>query len=261
MGLEQHIKSWPVNERPRERLIRQGPETLSDAQLLAILLRTGSDRNNAVQLGIGLVERFGNLSALAQSSVAELCAIHGIGPAKAAQLLAALEVGRRSQSYPLSLNKRVQSSRDIYRHFQPLLRGIKKEVFKTVLLDSKNKIIRYVTVSEGSLNFSVVHPREVFNPAVRDSAASVIFLHNHPSGEPIPSSEDLESTRRLVAVGELLGIQVLDHVIIGDGTYFSFADRGLIKNMGDGKPRAVRSQRFQAKKKNPLKMYSERVPC
>jgi DNA repair protein RadC len=230
---EQAIKGWPLDERPRERLLDRGPEALSDAQLLAILLRSGSERTNAVQLGMGLLERFGSLSSLSQTSAAELCSIHGIGPAKAAQLLAALEIGRRSQSRRLAPSDKIQSSQDVYNHFHPLLRGLKKELFKIILLDGKNKIIRHLTVSEGSLNFSVVHPREVFNPAVRDSAASVIFLHNHPSGEPHPSKEDIESTRRLVAVGGLLGIEVLDHVIIGDGEYFSFADRGLIDRMSE----------------------------
>jgi DNA repair protein RadC len=236
MGQRNPIKRWPLDERPRERLIQHGPEALSDAQLLAILLRTGSGRSDAVQLGIGLLERFGNVSSLARRSVAELCAVHGVGPAKAAQLLAALEIGRRSQSSPLSASEKIQSSQDVYKHFHPLLRGVKKEMFKSVLLDGKNKIIRHLTISEGSLNFSVVHPREVFNPAVRDSAASVIFIHNHPSGDPNPSSEDLQSTKRLVAAGELLGISVLDHVIIGDGAYFSFADRGLIDGAVDAKP-------------------------
>jgi len=210
---------------------------LSDAHLLGILLRSGSGRENAIELGMGLLEKFGNLARLAQSSASELCEVHGIGPAKAAQVLAALEIGSRCQSQPLTLKQRIRSSQDVYRHFHPLLRGLKKEVFKVVLIDTKGKVIRHVTVSEGNLNFSIVHPREVFNPAVRDSAASVLFLHNHPSGEPQPSPGDIESTKRLVDVGELLGIRVLDHVIIGEGSYFSFADGGLIGPTKLGKGR------------------------
>jgi len=224
------IKDWPAGERPRERLIKEGPHVLSDAQLLAILLRTGSDQANAVQLAIGLLDQFHELSSFANLSIKELCSIRGIGPAKAAQLKAAFELGRRSFSPPLSHRTKIHSSQDIFRHFSPTFRYLKKEIFKIVLLDQKNKIIRDVVVSEGSLTLTVVHPREVFNPAVRDSAASVIFLHNHPSGDPTPSSEDRELTRRLVAAGDLMGIQVLDHVIIGDHHYFSFSDAGYIRN-------------------------------
>lgn len=223
------IKEWPQGERPRERLLSDGAQVLSDAQLLAILLRTGSNRKNAVQLAIDLLDRFEALPNLANLSVSELCSIHGIGPAKAAQLKAALELGRRALAPPLSRRARLISSEDVFSHYAPLLRHLKKEVFKIILLDQKNKLIRDVAVSEGSLTLTIVHPREVFNPAVRDSAASVIFLHNHPSGDPTPSREDREMTRRLVAAGEVMGIQVLDHVIIGEGAYFSFSDAGEIK--------------------------------
>lgn len=223
------IKEWPEGERPRERLLSEGPHALSDAQLLAILLRTGSDQKNAVQLAIHLLDRFQALANLASLSVSELCSIRGIGTAKAAQLKAALELGRRSLAPSLSQRAKLISSQDVFNHFFPLLKHVKKEVFKIILLDQKNKVIRDVTVSEGSLTLTVVHPREVFNPAVRDSAASVIFLHNHPSGDPTPSPEDKEITRRLVAAGEVMGISVLDHVIIGDPDYFSFSDAGCLK--------------------------------
>jgi DNA repair protein RadC len=224
------IKDWPAGERPRERLIKEGSHALSDAQLLAILLRTGSDQANAVQLAIDLLDQFHELHNFLNLSIKELCSIRGIGPAKAAQLKAAFELGRRSLAPPVSQRTKIHSSQDIYRHFSPTFRHLKKERFKIVLLDQKNKIIRDVLVSEGSLTLTVVHPREVFNPAVRDSAASVIFLHNHPSGDPTPSSEDRELTRRLVAAGDLMGIQVLDHVIIGENQYFSFSDAGDIRN-------------------------------
>jgi DNA repair protein RadC len=197
---------------------------------LAILLRTGSDQANAVQLAIGLLDQFHELNNFANLSIKELCSIRGIGPAKAAQLKAAFELGRRSLVPPVSQRTKIHSSQDIFRHFSPTFRHLKKEIFKIVLLDQKNKIIRDVLVSEGSLTFTVVHPREVFNPAVRDSAASVVFLHNHPSGDPTPSSEDRELTRRLVAAGDLMGIQVLDHLIIGEDQYFSFSDAGYIRS-------------------------------
>jgi len=224
-----NIRDWPTDERPRERLLKEGSETLSDAQLLAILLRTGSDQENALQLAIHLLKKFHPLSRLVDVSITELCSVRGIGPAKAAQLKASFELGRRFLSSPLSEGVRLHKSRQVFAHFAPGLRGAKKEFFKIILLDQKNKVIRDVTISEGSLTSTVVHPREVFSPAVRESAASVIFLHNHPSGDPSPSQNDQALTKRLVDVGHLMGIPVLDHVIIGDDRYFSFADAGQIE--------------------------------
>ncbi|MFY9270215.1 MAG: DNA repair protein RadC [Candidatus Manganitrophaceae bacterium] len=224
------IKDWPLTERPRERLIKEGPQILSDAQLLAILLRTGSDRANAVQLAIDLLSRFHDLPSFAALSIKELCTVRGIGPAKAAQLMAAFELGRRSLIPPMTQKIQIGSSQDVFRHFSPGFRHLKKEVFKTVLLDQKNRVIRDLVVSEGSLTLTVVHPREVFNPAIRDSAASVVFLHNHPSGDFTASREDRELTKRLVAAGDLIGVRVLDHLIVGENGYFSFADAGEIRN-------------------------------
>ncbi len=221
------IKEWPQGERPRERLLKDGAEVLSDAQLLAILLRTGSVKTNAVQLAIDLLKKFLSLQNISNLSISELCSMKGIGPAKAAHLKAALEFGRRSL-IPLCPGVSLTRSKDVFRHFSPLFQNSRKEIFKIILLDQKNKVLRDVTVSQGSLTATVVHPREVFNPAVRDSAASVIFLHNHPSGDPTPSLEDKKMTGRLVAAGSLLGIQVLDHVVIGSDSYFSFADAGFI---------------------------------
>ncbi|HLG21920.1 MAG TPA: DNA repair protein RadC [Candidatus Manganitrophaceae bacterium] len=226
------IKEWPQGERPRERLLAEGAHVLSDAQLLAILLRTGSDQKNAVQLAIELLDQFQALGNLGNLAISELCSIRGIGPAKAAQLKAALELGRRSLVAPLSQKTKLISSRDVFNHFSPSLKHAKREIFKIILLDQKNKVIRDATISEGSLTLTVVHPREVFNPAVRDSAASVIFLHNHPSGDPAPSPEDIQMTRRLAEAGEVMGIEVLDHVIIGADDYFSFSDAGYLKNGG-----------------------------
>lgn len=221
------IKNWPEIERPRERLIRHGPETLSDAQLLAILLRTGRKSRSAVEMANHLLKQFGGLAALKQLSVSELCSVNGIGPAKAAQILASLELGRRSLAQPLNLGLQALSSRDIYHHYHPLLRDMKRELFKLLMFDGKNRLIKEMTISTGSLSLNIVHPREVFKPAVRESASSVILLHNHPSGDPTPSPEDRELTRRLVKAGRIMGIKVLDHIVIGDGRYFSFADQGF----------------------------------
>ncbi|MBI3610851.1 MAG: DNA repair protein RadC [Nitrospirae bacterium] len=221
------IKGWPEAERPRERLIRSGPETLTDAQLLAILLRTGRKKSSAVEIGYQLLRQFGGLAALKHLSISELCSVSGIGPAKAAQISAALELGRRSLAQPLRKEFRALSSRDIYHHYHPLLRDMKKEVFMLLLFDAKNRLLKDITISTGSLSLNIVHPREVFKPAVRESASAVILLHNHPSGDPSPSPEDRELTRRLVKAGRVMGIKVLDHIVIGDGNYVSFADQGL----------------------------------
>jgi DNA repair protein RadC len=222
------IPYWPESERPRERLLSKGADALSDAQLLAILLRTGRRDSSAVQVAMELLRHVGGLGGLVKSGVEELCSVEGVGPAKAAQLKAALELGRRSLATPLSTGMRVSSSADLFRHFYPVLRDRKQELFKVVLLDAKNAVIKETTISEGSLTLSIVHPREVFASAIRESAAGVIFLHNHPSGDPTPSQEDRRLTDRLVAAGRLLGISVLDHVIIGDGRYVSFADEGWL---------------------------------
>lgn len=190
-----------------------------------------------------LLRKLEGLQGLSNRSVEELCRISGIGPAKAAQLKAAIELGKRVLAAPLSSGMQVASSSDLFRHYYPLLRDLRHEVFKVVLLDAKHAIIREATISEGSLTVSIVHPREVFNLAVRESAAAVIFVHNHPSGDPSPSEEDRVLTARLVAAGELLGIQVLDHLIVGDGRYTSFADQGWL-----GRDQPVRAVVGRAKK-------------
>ena len=222
------IQGWPEMERPRERLIRDSPKSLSDAQLLAIILRTGRPDSTAVQVSMELLQRTHGLSGLSTRGVEELCTIPGIGPAKAAQIQAAIELGKRVLSAPLTSGTRIVTSRDLFLHYYPLLRDLRYELFKIILLDTKHCIIRDSTVSKGSLTLSIVHPREVFTIAVGASAAAVIFLHNHPSGDPLPSEEDRTLTKRLVEAGNLLGIRVLDHLIIGDGKYVSFADEGWI---------------------------------
>jgi len=228
MGKAMGIDTWPPDERPRERLVRYGPEVLTDGQLLAILLGTGFEGWTALDVGVALLERYDGLPGLSRLGVREFCAVPGVGPAKAALIKAALEVGKRATAAPLTTGQRVTSSEDVFRHYRPLMRDLRREVFKVILLDGKNAIIRDVTVSEGSLTLSIVHPREAFVPAVRESAAAVIFVHNHPSGDPEASAEDRALTRRLVSAGEIIGIRVLDHVIIGDRRYVSFADQGWL---------------------------------
>jgi DNA repair protein RadC len=224
------IKDWPAEERPREKLLGRGAEALSDAELLALVLRTGDAASGMSALDHArlLLARFGSLRELARATVGELCQVKGIGPAKAAELQAVFQIARRFGSDPLRPGERFTSSAEVFRHFHERLRDHRKEVFLALLLDGKNRVIREVQVSEGSLTASIVHPREVFAPVVRDSAAAVLFVHNHPSGDPTPSREDIEITLRLREAGELMGVRVLDHIIIGSGAYVSFADRGLI---------------------------------
>ena len=225
------IKLWPEDERPREKLSKRGASALSDAELLALVLRTGDAAagKSAIDLGRELLGRFdGSLRVLAQAELNELQQVKGLGLAKAASLKAAFTLAARFQARPLASLERFTSPGQIFEYFHHDLRDLRKEQFLVLLLDGKNRISRKVQISEGSLNQSIVHPREVFVPAVRESAAAVIFIHNHPSGDPAPSREDREITRRLQEAGELLGIRVLDHVIIGDGSYYSFSEQGCL---------------------------------
>jgi len=224
------IKDWPVADRPREKLLSTGPATLSDTELLALILRTGHAGNGTTALDLSrqLLTLFGSLRAMTSASVAELCHVPGIGPAKAAEILALGELARRFVATPLAPGTRFTSSQQVFTHFHERLRDRKKEVFLTLMLDSKNRVLRELQISEGSLNASIVHPREVFQPVIRESAAAVLFVHNHPSGDPEPSREDLELTTRLRDAGALMGVRVLDHIIIGSGRYISLADRGLM---------------------------------
>ncbi len=224
------IKYWPEDERPRERLIKYGSNTLSDAHLLGILIGSGDRcaKKNAVDLSRDLLSVFGTLENLDQATVTEMCQIKGIGAAKAAQIKAALEVGKRMASKPTGMKIKLKSSQAFVEQFSPFLKNLKKEIVKIVLLDPKLQFIKDLTISEGSLNASIVHPREVMIPAIRESAASFALIHNHPSGDPTPSQKDFEVTHRLNQTGKIVGIHMVDHIIIGGNGFFSFADEGLL---------------------------------
>src|SRR5208282_4196819 len=225
---ELKITNWPENERPRERLIKYGAGHLSDAQLLAIILRTGSSEKGVLDLSISLLASFKSLRSIDAASAVELSSIKGIGSAKTAQIKAAFELGKRLMG-EFSDDKPVfSSSHAIHAYFSPRFKNFKKELFIAVLLDTKNRLIREYKISEGTLTGSLIHPREAFKEAVRESAASVIFVHNHPSGDPAPSRDDIAVTGRLKSAGEIIGIQVLDHIIIGDGNYVSLREQGVI---------------------------------
>lgn len=222
------IKEWPESERPRERLLKAGEETMSDSELLAIILGGGTRRESALELARKMLSRFGDFRSLAGASVSDMSAIRGIGPAKVAQVKAALGIARRFASRETAIGDLVQGSRQLFEHFHERLRKLKKETFFSLLLDTKHRMIAEEQVAVGSLSESVVHPREVFRKAVAESAAAVIFVHNHPSGNSQPSPQDRALTRRLCEAGRLMGIRVLDHLIIGKEEYFSFAEQGLI---------------------------------
>ena len=227
------IKFWPETERPREKLIRHGASALTEAELLALIIGCGdaASGRSAIDLGRELMLQFQSLRLLADASCSEIQRVKGIGPAKASCILAALDLARRLREKdrrPIESFTRFTSASQVFEHLNHEFRDRHKEQFMALLLDGKNRIIKRVQISEGSLNQSIVHPREVFNAAVRQSAAAMILLHNHPTGDPSPSPEDLEVTRRLCEAGQLMGIRVLDHIIIGEDAYYSFADHGQL---------------------------------
>lgn len=227
--LSSGIKSWPEEERPREKLVGSGAGVLTPTELLAVLLRTGDagSRQSALDLARGLWTAHGeDWHRLAQATVWELSAQRGVGRAKAAAVAAALEIGRRLGRRIFAEGEPFRTSEQVYRHYAARLADSRKELFFCLLLDTRNRYLREERVSEGTLSASLVHPREAFRAAVRESASAVIFAHNHPSGDPSPSREDAELTRRLWEAGKILGIRVLDHVIVGGERYYSFCDEG-----------------------------------
>lgn len=223
------VKELPLDDRPREKLLMRGAQNLSDAELVAILLRTGKKGNSVLEIARELIQTEGNLAMLATKSVDSLQKVSGIGKDKAATLAAAFELSRRilSQSKWFS-DQKVTSPQDIADIFIPLLRDDNKERFIVVCLNSSNKIIKHETISIGNLNSSVVHPREIFKVAIDNSSASIILIHNHPSGNPEPSNEDISITKKIVESGKILDIPVFDHLIIAGETFTSFVEKRLI---------------------------------
>lgn len=219
---------------PRERLVALGAESLSDAELLALLLRTGDGRRDALALAGALLRRHGGLAGLAATGAAELACAEGVGPVKSAALVAALELGRRFAARRLRSGDPVRGPADVFRHFHPRLRDARSERFLLVLLDGRHRMLREVVISQGTLTASLVHPREVFRPALREAAAAVVLVHNHPSGDPTPSREDREITLRLAEAGELLGIPVLDHVVVAERGYASLREAGAFPSAPRG---------------------------
>ncbi len=227
------IREWDKSDRPREKLMRSGASGLSDAELLGVIFRSGTRTRNgsvsAVQLGRALLREYGSLRGLSGRDVREMMRVTGVGPAKAAQLTAAVEIGRRIESeHGCAERIQVCSPDDVAAVFVPQMRDLKKEVFKIVLLNTANVIVSDYTISEGGLASSIVEPRAIFQRAVLENAAAVICLHNHPSGNPEPSREDIRITRQLTEAGKLMGIPVHDHLIVAGNGYTSMAERQLL---------------------------------
>jgi DNA repair protein RadC len=222
------IHEWREDERPRERLLKSGAHTLSDAELLAILISKGTKSFSALDVARELLKHFKDLTGICSRDVSELSKIRGIGQVKAITMAAVFEIARRIESEPFSLKKIFRSPQEIANFYIPRFRGARTEKFWILLLNSANQVFREVLVSEGSLNASIVHPREVFRIAITESAASIVLLHNHPSGNTEPSREDIAITKQLVSAGELIDIKVLDHIIIAGETYTSLAEKQLM---------------------------------
>ncbi len=222
------IHDLPISERPRERLQKFGVEALSAQEILALILGRGIAGESVMVTAQRLLSQFGNLKGIADASVEELGQVKGIGVAKASQIKAASELSRRLEGYPEAGDKPIVKTPDeVVSLVRGRLRGKKKEHFLALLLDTRNQLIKVAEISIGSLDTSIVHPREVFKEAISASAATIIFAHNHPSGDPEASEDDIKLTKRLAEAGEIVGIDVLDHIIIGDKNYLSLKREGL----------------------------------
>lgn len=223
------ISAWPEGDRPRERLIALGSSVLSDAELIAILLGTGGKGSSALDLARRLLQQYNGIFSLGRSSAVRISNMPGIGPAKAARVLAACELGRRREGKNNSQRAIIRCPADAARIAAARLRDSDRECFLAILLDTKHKVLSEELVSVGILDQAPVHPREIFRPALEHSAAALVLAHNHPSGDPSPSQSDLRLTRQLLKASEILGLRLLDHIIIGDGEFLSLAEKGYFK--------------------------------
>ena len=223
------IKDLPQDERPLERLYKYGPDVLRPSELIAIIIRTGTEQATAIQLGEQLLQKYdGNLKRIANDNEVQIAeGIKGLGKVKAGQIMAAFELGKRMAAF-LEERPQIGSPADAARIMMSTMRDVEQELLYVLCLDTKNNVIKQRRIFEGSLNASIVHPREVFRFAIEEAAAAIILVHNHPSGDPYPSQEDLRATKQLIEAGNYIQIPVLDHVIIGDGAFISLKEEGLM---------------------------------
>lgn len=223
------ISSWPSDDRPREKLLQKGAGTLSNSELLAILLRTGVEGNSAIDLARQIMNKFGTFRNMSHIDRREWKEFKGMGPAKIAQINAALEIGRRFREDEVRpAQQKIASAKDVIDILMPQMRDLKTEVFKVVYLNSSNRIIEISNAATGTVNQAMPIVREIIHASLQKYSAAIICAHNHPSANITPSPEDRKFTNELSAAGKLMGIKVLDHIIIGDGNHFSFADEGLM---------------------------------
>jgi len=222
------IKELPEDERPREKLLRNGSEYLSNAELIALIIRTGNRERTAVELAQDILNYFGGLKSLVNLSMEEIQKIKGVGIAKSAEIKAVVELYKRLSASSARERLIVKNPQDAANIVEPELRYLKQEEFRIILLDVKSQVISVPCISKGGLDSSIVHPREVFKPAIKRSSAAIIMVHNHPSGVPDPSNQDIEITEKIIEAGCVLGIEVIDHLIIGDGSYISMKHKGYI---------------------------------
>jgi DNA repair protein RadC len=222
------VRDLPRQERPRERLQKFGPEALSAQELLALVIGRGIPKKSVMNIAQELLAKFGNIKSISQATIEELSQIKGIGLAKAAQIKACFELGRREDLEPELKNFDIKDPEAVVKAIRASIKDKAKEHFKLILLNPRNKIIGISTIAIGTLNASLVHPREVFKDAIMHTAASVVLAHNHPSGDSEPSEDDIKITKKLVESGKILGIEVLDHIIITKNGFKSLADEGLI---------------------------------
>lgn len=223
------IKDWPLLDRPREKLLKNGEHTLSNSELLAILLRSGVKGQSAIDLARKILEKFKTFRNMSHTDLSQWKEFKGLGIAKIAQIKAAIEIGRRFREDEVKENQpKIESSKDMVDILMPRMRDLKKEVFKIVLLNSQNRIIDIFDTGEGSVNKANPIIREIFQKALQNYATSLICVHNHPSGKTDPSREDKDFTKELYQAGNIMQVKVLDHVIIGDNEYYSFADDGVL---------------------------------
>ncbi len=222
------MRDMPSDDRPRERLDKLGPEALRDAELIAVIFRTGTREKNAVALAEDVLRTFGDLRRLSQASIEEIQRVKGVGKVKAIELKAALELGKRLVNHQKIFTKRIQKPADVANLLMNTYKDYEIECFMCILMNIKNDVIKIEKVSQGGIDSTVASPMDVFKLAVRIGAPNIIITHNHPSGDPEPSQTDIEITQQLKNAGDILGVQLLDHIIFGDGKYISLKERGLL---------------------------------